>query len=282
MCCGKQLSGEHEMKKYRSIFLPVMIFFTGLCLLVYPTFSNYYNSLHQTGYIASYNSAMKEISTEDIQAAREAAEDYNEQLLHQRTSRFKPTKEQHTLYNSLLGLSDIGVIGYIEIPRINVNLPVYHGTGEDVLRTGVGHVEGSSLPVGGKGTHCVLSGHRGLPTARLFTDLNDLAVGDTFCLQVLADALTYEVDQILTVAPDEVAALEIEPGKDLCTLVTCTPYGVNTDRLLVRGHRIETRKKLRLRITADAYRIDPVLVAPVIAVPILLILMIGVLVRKPR
>jgi sortase A len=166
------------------------------------------------------------------------------------------------------------VIGSIEIPSINVSLAIYHGTSEAVLQTGVGHIPGSSLPVGGVGTHCVLSGHRGLPSARLFTDLDKLNVGDTFVLHVLDETLTYEVDQILIVEPDDVDALEIDPDKDLCTLVTCTPYGINTHRLLVRGHRVENEATAStVRVTADAIQIEPVQVAPALAVPILLVLL---------
>ena len=173
-------------------------------------------------------------------------------------------------------------MGYIEIPAIGVALPIYHGTEDTVLQIAIGHIEGSSLPVGGPGTHCVVSGHRGLPSAKLFTDLDKLVEGDTFMLRVLDEVLTYEVDQIHIVEPREVELLEIEEGQDLCTLVTCTPYGINSHRLLVRGHRIENQESAAsIRVTADAMQIEPILVAPAVAAPILLILLIVLLVGTP-
>ena len=176
-------------------------------------------------------------------------------------------------------------MGYIEIPSIKVSLPIYHGVDEAVVQIAVGHIAGSSLPVGGESTHCVVSGHRGLPSAKLFTNLDEMKEGDLFVIRVLDETLTYEVDQIRIVLPEDLSELEIEEGKDLCTLVTCTPYGINTHRLLVRGHRVENVKdSSSIRVTADALQIDPVMVAPVIAVPILLILLIWLLVhyRKRR
>ena len=174
-------------------------------------------------------------------------------------------------------------MSYIEIPSIDCSLPIYHGTDEGVLQKAIGHIPGSSLPVGGKSTHCVLSGHRGLPSAKLFTDLDQLKEGDTFLLRTLDETLTYQVDQILIVEPDELEALQIEEGEDLCTLVTCTPYGVNSHRLLVRGHRIANQADASsIRVTADAVQIDPILVAPVVGVPILVILLIGLLARTRK
>jgi sortase A len=184
------------------------------------------------------------------------------------------TDQEKEEYNSLLDVSGTGIMAYIEIPRINVVLPVYHGTNEDVLQTAVGHLEGTSLPVGGAGTHCVLSGHRGLPSARLFTDLDKLTSGDTFVLNVLDEVLTYEVDQIRIVLPSDLSELVIEDGKDYCTLVTCTPYGINTHRLLVRGKRIESRSTLNVRVTADAMLVDRVIVAIAFGVPMLLIIIL--------
>ncbi len=173
-------------------------------------------------------------------------------------------------YNSLLNVGGNGIMGYIEIPEQKIILPIYHGTSEAVLQIAVGHLDWSSLPVGGTGTHCVMSGHRGLPSAKLFTHLDELVEGDTFVVRVLDEVFTYEVDQILIVEPEDVSALTIEPGNDLCTLVTCTPYGINSHRLLVRGHRIENEVASALvRVTSDAVQIEPVLVAPVLAMPIL-------------
>ena len=191
------------------------------------------------------------------------------------------TDEERAQYESLLNVSGNGIIGYIEIPSINCSLPIYHGTDEAILQIAVGHIEGTSLPVGGSGTHCVLSGHRGLPSARLFTDLDKMVIGDTFLMRVLDETLTYEVDQIRIVLPYELDALEIEEGKDYCTLVTCTPYGVNSHRLLVRGHRIENQEEAQaIRITADAMQIEPLLVAPIVAIPMLLILLVILLLPK--
>lgn len=193
------------------------------------------------------------------------------------------TKEERKEYESLLNVSENGIIGYIEIPVINCSLPIYHGTDETVLQIAVGHIEGSSLPVGGLGTHCVLSGHRGLPSAKLFTNLDKLSEKDTFYIRVLNETLTYEVDQIRIVEPHEVEALEIEPGKDYCTLVTCTPYGINTHRLLVRGHRINNPAGAgAVRATANAIQIRPALIAIVIAIPMLLVLLIILLVKTRK
>ena len=191
------------------------------------------------------------------------------------------TDEERAQYESLLNVSGNGIIGYIEIPSINCSLPIYHGTDEAILQIAVGHIEGTSLPVGGSGTHCVLSGHRGLPSARLFTDLDKMVIGDTFLMRVLDETLTYEVDQIRIVLPYELDDLEIEEGKDYCTLVTCTPYGINSHRLLVRGHRIENQEEAQaIRITADAMQIEPLLVAPIVAIPMLLILLVILLLPK--
>ena len=183
------------------------------------------------------------------------------------------TDEEREDYNSQLDIDGSGVMGYIEIPTIKVSLPIYHGTSDDVLQVAVGHLEWSSLPVGGESTHCVLSGHRGLPSAKLFTNLDQLTEGDLFVIRTLDEVLTYEVDRILIVLPSELQALAAEEGKDLCTLVTCTPYGVNSHRMLVRGHRVDNQSEA-VRLTADAIRIDPLLVAPIAAIPLLLALLL--------
>jgi sortase A len=208
------------------------------------------------------------------------AEEYNETISSE-ADRFTPTEEMDELYNQCLDVDGTGLMGYIEIPSIRVQLPIYHGIENKVLDVAVGHIEGSSLPVGGTGTHCVLSGHRGLPSARLFTDIDQLVVGDTFMLHILGETLTYEVDQILIVEPDQTEALGLDPDEDYCTLVTCTPYGINTHRLLVRGHRIPNISD-GSRITADAFQIDTLIVAPVIAVPVLLILFILLMTRTSK
>ena len=192
-------------------------------------------------------------------------------MLPYKHTTFALSEEDKGAYDTLLDISGTGVMGYIEIPTINISLPVYHGTEDAVLQIAVGHLEWSSLPVGGEDTHCVLSGHRGLPSAKLFTNLDKLVVGDKFVMRVLDEVLTYEVDQILIVEPTDVSTLIIEAGKDLCTLVTCTPY--------VRGHRIENQEEAQaIRVTSDAIQIEPLIVAPAVALPMLLVLLMILLV----
>ena len=266
---------------WTTVFL-VLLLLAGVSLLLYPSLSDYWNSMHQTRAIASYAETVSQLDTAQYDEMWKAAQDYNRSLA-QRETAFALTDEQKAAYESLLDVSGLGVMGYIEIPEIDCSLPIYHGTEESVLQVAVGHLEWSSLPVGGEGTHCVLSGHRGLPSAKLFTNLDKLAVGDTFLLRVLDEVLTYEVDQILIVEPEQVDALGIVPGEDYCTLVTCTPYGINTHRLLVRGHRVEnTPEAARMHVTADATQFDPLLVAPVLAIPVLLLLLMILLVPKRR
>ena len=191
------------------------------------------------------------------------------------------SEEQKNVYDQILDIGGTGIMGYIEIPVIGVTLPIYHGTSEGVLQIAVGHLEWTSLPVGGESSHSVVSGHRGLPSARLFTDLDELVVGDVFIFRVLDEILTYEVDQILIVDPDETSELKIKQGEDLCTLVTCTPYGVNSHRLLVRGHRVENQEEAQsIRVTADAMQIETVIVAPIVAIPMLLVLLVIVMIPK--
>ncbi|MDO5785626.1 MAG: class C sortase [Eubacteriales bacterium] len=270
------------MKKHLSTILLIMIFFIGLSLLLYPTVSDYWNSLHQSQAIAEYAGQVADLDDETYEKLWADARQYNQTLLH-KTDRYILTDEERAEYESLLNVSGNGIIGYIEIQSINCSLPIYHGTDEAVLQIAVGHIEGSSLPVGGAGTHCVLSGHRGLPSAKLFTDLDKLTEGDTFVIRILDEMLTYEVDQIRIVLPNELSALEIVEGEDYCTLVTCTPYGVNSHRLLVRGHRIENQDNANaIRVTADAMQIDPMIVAPLVAVPMLLILLIALLVKTRK
>ena len=260
--------------------LLVLIFLLGLSLLLYPAVSDYWNSKHQTRAIAVYSEEVSGLDENQYQALWEAAAAYNASLL-ERNNAYLLTEEQKAAYEQLLNVSGLGIMGYIEIPSIDCSLPIYHGTEESVLQIAIGHLEWTSLPVGGESTHCVLSGHRGLPSAKLFTNLDKLQEGDVFLLRVLDEVLTYEVDQILIVEPQETGALRIVEGEDLCTLVTCTPYGINTHRLLVRGHRIENAPEARLvRVTADAVQIEPLLVAPIVALPMLLMLLILLLLPK--
>lgn len=256
---------EKKTKKRKmSTILIVFFLLTGLSLLLYPTVSDWWNNMHQSRAITSYQNDVVELEEESYEEVLRQAQGYNAALPRDNT-RFLPTEEQSAAYQEALNISGNGIMGYIEIPSISVELPIYHGTEETVLQVAVGHVEGSSLPVGGAGTHCVLSGHRGLPSARLFTDLDQLQEGDTFQLHVLDEVLTYEVDQINVVEPDDVSLLAISEEEDLCTLVTCTPYGVNSHRLLVRGHRIENPEAAGvLHIMADAMMMDLRFVGPVI------------------
>ena len=271
------------LKKNLSSIILVLIFLLGLSLLLYPSFSDYWNSFHQSHAIASYAETLSVINSAEQDRIWEEARIYNETLVN-KANRWIVEEEKLEEYNSLLNIAGNGIMGYVEIPTIAVELPIYHGVSDSVLQIALGHLEGSSLPVGGGGTHCAISGHRGLPSAKLFTNLDELAKGDVFLLHVMDEILTYEVDQIRIVEPADLSALEIEEGKDLCTLITCTPYGVNSHRLLVRGHRIENIDTKTIRVTADAMQIDPVLVAPAVAVPILLVLLVWLLIkyRKKR
>lgn len=267
-------------KKNLTTVLLILAFLAGLSLLLYPTVSDYWNSLHQSRAITEYAEQVNELDNELYEQLWADARSYNQTLL-QNPDRYEMTDEERAEYESLLDVSGTGIIGYIEIPLIGCSLPIYHGTEESVLQIAVGHIEGTSLPVGGAGCHSVLSGHRGLPSAKLFTDLDKLTVGEDFILRILDETLTYEVDQILIVEPYELDALAIDPERDYCTLVTCTPYGINSHRLLVRGHRIENQEEARLvRVTADAMRIEPVIVAPLAALPMLLLLLIVLLIPK--
>lgn len=269
------------MKKYGSTSGLIVIFLIGVSLLLYPSVSNYWNSLHSTKAIANYTKAMEHLNSDIYDQMWKEAYDYNK-LLPGSVNPYLVSDEQKAKYESLLDVTGTGIMGYIEIDSIDVSLPIYHGTADSVLQIAVGHLDWTSLPVGGVGTHCVLSGHRGLPSAKLFTHLDKLAEGDTFVLRILDEILTYEVDQILIVEPHETDALLIEENRDYCTLVTCTPYGINSHRLLVRGHRIENAVAAKLvRVTSDAVQIEPLLVAPIVAAPILLILLVYLFISDP-
>lgn len=264
------------MKKNHSTILLLLVFLAGLSLLLYPTFSDWWNSLHQSQAVAGYAQQVADMDDDTYQQMWDDAWEYNASLL-ERTNALTLTDRQRTRYDGLLNLGNNSVMGYIEIPKIGVTLPIYHGTDEAVLQVAVGHLEWTSLPVGGESSHCVVSGHRGLPSAKLFTNLDKLQTGDTFQMCVLDEVLTYEVDQIRIVEPHQTDDLRIVEGEDLCTLVTCTPYGINSHRLLVRGHRIENAEKSTIRVTSDAMQIEPLLVAPVVAMPMLIVLLIFML-----
>lgn len=238
-------------KKHISTIIIALIFLAGLGFLLYPTVSNLWNRAHQSRAIATYTKQVEKLDDSQNKEMLKAARKYNKSLL-KKSDHWKLSKKDKKKYESLLDVSGTGIMGYIEVPKIDCSLPIYHGTYEGALQIAIGHLEGSSLPVGGKSTHCVLSGHRGLPSARLFTDLDQMEEGDVFVLNVLGRKLAYEVDQIKVVLPDEMSDLEIVQGQDLCTLVTCTPYGINTHRLLVRGHRTKYIEETVVRVQKEA------------------------------
>ena len=264
----------------RKVMIILMVgFLIGISLLLYPAFSDFWNSKTQTRAIVDYESVLEHLEPEDYSAIFQQAYDYNKKLSE---SEVNPLlyPENFPGYWEALNVTDFGMIGYLKIDRIGVELPVYHGTSAEVLSYGVGHLEGSSLPVGGESTHSVMSAHRGLPSAKLFTDLDRVELGDTFQITVLDQILTYQVDQIRIVYPNEIEDLQIEPGKDYCTLFTCTPYGINTHRLLVRGIRIETIvEKPVIYVSNDAFRIEPLLVTPLVAAPMLFVFLIHLMVK---
>lgn len=270
------------MKKNISSIILVLVFFVGLCVMLYPTVSDYINTKHQSRAIAAYNEMLANMTEEDYSKIFEQAYAYNTKLYKTDRSFYAP--DQVEGYSNTLDVSGNGIMGYITIEKIGVELPVYHGTGDEVLNVAVGHLYGSSLPVGGENTHCVLSAHRGLPSAKLFTNLDKLDEGDTFTITVLNKVLTYRIEQILVVVPSDVSALQTVAGKDYCTLLTCTPYGINSHRLLVRGTRIETaEEKQQIYVSADAFKIDPFIITPIAAVPMLLILLVVLLVKyRPK
>jgi len=267
------------MKKKTSNVILILVFIIGLSLLLYPVVSDYWNSFHQTRAIATYMEAVTHIDNAEYEKIWKDARAYNEKL-KLKSDRWVLSDREKEEYMKVMDASGTGIMGYVEIPVINCELPIYHGVDESVLQIAIGHIEGSSFPTGGLGNHSVLSGHRGLPSAKLFSDLGKLTEGDIFILQVVNQTLTYEVDKISIVLPNDLDELQLVEGKDYCTLVTCTPYGVNSHRLLVRGHRIENQEGIEgLRVTPDARQVEPLIVAPVVAAPILLILLIILLTK---
>ena len=266
------------MRRHKTVIFLTLGFLVGVCILLYPAFSNYWNSKTQSRAIVNYESVLEQLEPEDYSAIFQAAYDYNEAL---RGIEF-PLRNYEEIpgYYDTLKLEGTSIIGYMKIDKIGVELPIYHGTSDAMLNRGVGHLEGSSLPVGGESTHSVMSAHRGLPSAKLFTDLDRLEMGDTFQITVLDQVLTYQVDKVKVVSPREIDDLQIVEGKDYCTLFTCTPYGINTHRLLVRGIRIETiKEKPVIYVSNEAFRIEPLLVTPAVAAPMLLVLLIHLLVK---
>ena len=268
------------LKNNLTTIILIIIGLIGAGLIAYPSFADWYNSFHQSRAVASYVEAVSKLDKEDYDKLIADAEAYNAALA--RTGNlWDLSKDQAKQYDALLDVTGNGIMGYIDIPKIQITLPIYHGTEESVLQIAIGHLAGTSLPVGGPSTHCVVSGHRGLPSAKLFTDLDQMKEGDTFTMTVLDRTVTYEVDQIRIVEPTDLSDLQIVEGQDLCTLVTCTPYGINTHRLLVRGHRVANANG-SANVTAEALQIESMYVAIFIATPILLTLLIIMLIRTSQ
>lgn len=277
---GKKQAPQKKKGSSFSTIILVAIFFVGLCVLLYPTVSDFWNEKRQSQAIINYDDLIVNLTPEDYTAHFEKADDYN-QKLSLISEPFLGHKAIADLYYDTLDVNGDGMMGYITIEKIKVQLPIYHGTTDKVLNSAVGHVEGSSLPVGGVGTHTVLSAHRGLPSAKLFTNLDKLTNGDIFTIRILDRTITYQVDQVLIVLPEKVNDLYAVPGEDYCTLVTCTPYGVNTHRMLVRGTRIANiEEEKKINIITEAYQIDPLIVTPAVAAPMLGILLIFLLVKS--
>ena len=264
------------MKASKTGIFLVLMMFVGVCALLYPSVSQYWNSKTQTRAVENYQDILASLQEEDYDEYFQEADEYNLALSELQN----PLVDHHKVigYHSILNINGNGIMGYVSIPKLGVEIPVYHTVSAEVLNIACGHLEGTSLPVGGENTHCVLSAHRGLPHAKLFTELDKMELGDTFQLTVLNRTLTYQVDQIKVVRPNEVDDVQIVPGEDLCTLLTCTPYGINSHRLLVRGTRIENAPPV-LYVTSNAYRIDSLVATPMVAAPILLILLIVLMVK---
>ena len=266
------------MRKHKTVIFLTIGFLVGICILLYPTLSDYWNSKTQSRAVTNYESVLENLDEDVYKSIFENAYAYNK-ALYETNYPLMDYKKVPGYYETL-SITENDMIGYLKIDRIGIELPIYHGTSDDVLNKGVGHLEGSSLPVGGENTHCVMSAHRGLPSSKLFTDLDRMEIGDTFQIVVLDQVLTYQVDFIKIIEPTDVSDLQIIEGGDYCTLFTCTPYGINTHRLLVRGIRIETiKEKPIIYVSNEAFRIEPLLVTPAVAAPMLLILLIHLLVK---
>lgn len=268
--------------KWLTIVL-ILVMVAGLSLLLYPSFASYWNSKHATKTIATYSEDVSALKEEEINELWQAAVDYNKHFRGGSGANGTMTEEELAKYYSILDIGGTGMMGFIDIDSLDVSLPIYHGTSDGILQVASGHLDWTSLPVGGESTHCVISGHRGLPSAKLFSDLDKLHEGQTFTLTILNTVLTYEIDQIRIVEPQNVNDLLIVPGMDYCTLVTCTPYGINTHRLLVRGHRIATPENTPgARVVSEAMQIEPLVVASIMAVLPLVVLMTLVFTRKKK
>ena len=278
----KKNTGKKKKGSSASTIILVAIFFVGLCVLLYPTISDFWNEKRQSQAIINYDDLIVDLTPEDYTEYFRKADDYNNKLKMMQ-SPFLTHEDLADEYYSTLDINGNGMMGYITIEKIKVQLPIYHGTSDQVLNSAVGHVEGSSLPIGGESTHSVLSAHRGLPSAKLFTNLDKVTVGDVFTIKILDRTLTYQVDQILIVLPQKIDDLYVTKGEDYCTLVTCTPYGINTHRMLVRGTGIENiEPEKEINVITEAYQIDPLIVTPAVAAPMLGILLIILLVKSSK
>ncbi len=265
-----------------STVILILVFLVGLSVLCYPSVSNWWNSKTMSRAVATYDEAVAALSQKDYTAYYEAAEAFNAEVQALGSATAISVPDRLTDYLDTLDITGTGIMGYVTIEKLGVELPIYHGTSSSVLAAGAGHLEGTTLPIGGESTHAVISAHRGLPTATLFTHLDQLELGDTFYITVLDEIYTYEVDQISIVLPDELEDLYIIEGEDHVTLMTCTPYGINTHRLLVRGVRIDTLEETHIRVTAEAYKVDPILIAPILAAPLLLVLLVWLVVSTRK
>lgn len=271
------------MKKHLLSIIIILMFIIGFSVLLYPSVSSYVNSKHASHVISTYSDSVNNVSEDKLEHFFDEADDYNRRL-HEKPSAFY-NPDIVSGYDKVLDITGTGIMGYIDIDKLNTELPIYHGVAQEVLQIGAGHLTGTSLPVGGDSTHCVLSGHRGLPSAKLFTDLNKMEIGDRFTITVLNRVLTYEVDQVKVVLPTETEDLQIVNGKDYCTLLTCTPYGINTHRLLVRGVRVDDDgnvKKTGIFVKNEAFMIDPLIVMPITAIPLLIVALIVVFIHDKR
>lgn len=271
---------KNWIKKHLLTVIMVGGLLLGAGLLIYPSVANYWNTFHQTRAIMEYTEIVSQMDREDYKAILDSARAYNKRL-GETGIRWVMSDEQKTEYENQLKIEGTDVMGYVSIPKIHVKLPIYHGTEEEILQTSIGHLEQTSLPVGGKSSHCSISGHRGLPSARLFTDLDRMKEGDTWTMTILDETVTYEVDQIRIVLPEDLSELGIHEGQDQATLITCTPYGINTHRLLIRGHRIPNVDGLA-NLTADAIQIEPKYIAPFLAIPIMILLLIAMIITTRR
>ena len=279
----KKTKPKNKKKSGRgSTIALVAIFFVGLCVLLYPTISDFWNEKRQSKAVINYDSLIENLEPEDFQSYFDKADDYNGKL-RRISMPFLGYSELDELYYSTLDVNGDGMMGYITIEKIKVQLPIYHGTSDKVLNSAVGHMEGSSLPIGGLNTHSVLSAHRGLPSAKLFTNLDKVEVGDIFTITILDRTITYKVNQILVVLPNNTNDLYVEKGKDYCTLVTCTPYGINTHRLLVRGERIENiEEEKKINVITEGYLVDPFIVTPAVAAPMLGALLLYLMIKSSQ